>query len=74
MCRDMVGSRREVESKGNKYTISFTGSGEQSRTIECADNEYILDAAERQNVELPFTCRGGICGACVGRVAKGKVD
>lgn len=25
-------------------------------------------------MELPFTCKGGICGCCVGRVAEGEVD
>jgi hypothetical protein len=25
-------------------------------------------------LELPFTCKGGICGCCVGRVAEGEVD
>ncbi len=35
---------------------------------------YILDAADKAGVDLPATCRGGICGACVGRVAKGAVD
>lgn len=35
---------------------------------------YILTAAERAGIDLPATCRGGICGACVGRVTTGKVD
>jgi ferredoxin len=35
---------------------------------------YILDAGLDAGLELPFTCRGGICGACVGRVAEGEVD
>ncbi len=35
---------------------------------------YILDAAEAAGLDLPATCRGGICGACVGRVAAGGVD
>ena len=47
MCRDKVGSRREVESGGKSYTIKFTGADSQARTITCNDNEYILDAAER---------------------------
>lgn len=32
---------------------------------------YILDAAEKAGLDLPATCRGGICGACVGRIASG---
>lgn len=32
------------------------------------------DAAESNGIDLPSTCRGGICGACVARVAKGSTD
>jgi ferredoxin len=35
---------------------------------------YILDSGLDAGLELPFTCRGGICGACVGRVVSGEVD
>jgi ferredoxin len=35
---------------------------------------YILDAALEAGLELPFTCKGGICGCCVGRVADGQAD
>ena len=35
---------------------------------------YILDAALDAGLELPFTCKAGICGCCVGRVADGAVD
>lgn len=35
---------------------------------------YMLDSGLDAGLELPFTCRGGICGACVGRVVEGEVD
>ena len=37
-------------------------------------SDYILDAGLAAGLELPYTCRSGICGACVGRVAAGAVD
>lgn len=36
--------------------------------------EYILNAGLEAGLELPFTCKGGICGCCVGRVAEGEID
>jgi 2Fe-2S type ferredoxin len=54
--------------------VTFEASKGDSRVVEVADNEYILDAAERAGLDLPATCRGGICGACVVRVSKGAVD
>lgn len=35
---------------------------------------YILDAGLDAGLELPYTCKGGICGCCVGRISSGEVD
>eukprot|EP00892_Ulva_mutabilis_P008109 jgi/Ulvmu1/5670/UM024_0017.1 len=75
MCRDVISTpKKDFQSEGKSYQITFlTGSGDPA-TISCPDDCYILDAAESQGLDLPATCRGGICGACVARVAKGSVD
>ncbi|CRG97571.1 ferredoxin, putative [Plasmodium gallinaceum] len=55
------------------YTITLrTNEGEKK--IECNEDEYILDASERQNVELPYSCRGGSCSTCAAKLIEGKVD
>ena len=43
-------------------------------TIECADNKFILEAAEDNNLELPYSCRAGSCSTCLGKVIKGSID
>ena len=73
-CNQKVGERKEVASSGKMFKVRFLAAGGDSREIECPDNVYILDEAEKKGIDLPATCRGGICGACVARVVKGSVD
>ncbi len=44
----------------------------QGQFFECGADEGILDAALRQGITLPYGCRGGRCGSCMGRVVEGS--
>jgi ferredoxin len=44
------------------------------RVMEVNADEYILDAAERQGFNLPYSCRAGVCVSCTGRLKEGTVN
>jgi CDP-4-dehydro-6-deoxyglucose reductase, E3 len=52
------------------YQVTIHPSG---HTISVAEGESILDAALRQGVVLPYSCRGGTCGSCAGKIVSGEI-
>ena len=79
MARDAIdlSKRRlaeDLDDRGDVVTVTFLGAGGSRVDVECGSNQYILDAGLEAGIEIPFTCRGGICGACVARCASGDVD
>ncbi|CDJ57155.1 ferredoxin, putative [Eimeria maxima] len=56
------------------YQIRLQSPEGEEKVFECAENEYILDAAEAAGIELPYSCRGGSCSTCAGKLLKGSID
>ena len=56
-----------------KVTLLSEEEGINS-TVECNDDVFVLDAAEEQGIELPYSCRAGACSTCAGKVTEGEID
>lgn len=52
------------------YQVTIHNSG-HSFTVE--DTESVLEAALRQGIILPYGCRNGVCGSCMGKLLSGSV-
>ena len=52
------------------YKITVQPSGHE---FHMETNETVLEAALNQGYMLPYSCRGGTCGSCIGKVLAGDI-
>lgn len=57
--------------KDQTVTIQYEGNDYQ---ILVKAHETILDAALREDIDLPYSCQAGMCTACLGKCVSGKVQ
>lgn len=56
------------------HSISLRLDGTLFRFEAPGQGETLLDAAIRQGIDLPFACKGGMCGTCRARLLSGQVQ
>jgi ring-1,2-phenylacetyl-CoA epoxidase subunit PaaE len=65
------GDDQTVEGPSSQVTVVLDG---RSTTLALPKDETVLDSAQRVRSDLPFACKGGVCGTCRARVTDGEVE
>jgi ring-1,2-phenylacetyl-CoA epoxidase subunit PaaE len=60
-----------VEGETSEVTLSLDG---RTTTAAQSKDTTILDGATGTRHDLPYACKGGVCGTCRARVVAGEVD
>jgi len=70
--KPLIEKEEKDELPKNKVTIKLDG---RSFSFDlAANNDSILDAALKLGVDLPFACKGGVCGTCRAKLTEGQVE
>jgi len=64
------GDEETVEGPSSQVTIVLDG---RSTTLALPQGVAVLDSAQKVRSDLPFACKGGVCGTCRARVTDGEV-
>ena len=56
------------------YNIALNFEDGVTRFISCKEDETVLDAAYRHQINLSMDCSDGVCGACKGTCSEGDYD
>jgi ring-1,2-phenylacetyl-CoA epoxidase subunit PaaE len=65
------GDDEVVLGPSSQVTVVLDG---RTTTLALPRDEPVLDAAQRVRADLPFACKGGVCGTCRARVTAGEVQ
>ncbi len=65
---------RAQKHKGKVSQVTVISSGREYNFELNADGENLLDAGLNNGVDLPFSCKGGVCATCKAILKEGKVE
>ncbi len=66
-----------------KEVLPVSAAGETQIEVVVDDETFsfsmdkkmlVLDAVLKENIDVPYSCQGGVCSSCIARITEGKAD
>ena len=67
---ELIREERRPDGPASAVTVILDG---RSTTVPVTEAETILEGAQRSRPDMPFACKGGVCGTCRAHVLEGEV-
>ena len=68
---EVVHADKVVEGATSEVTVILDG---RRTTSAMSQGQTILDSAQEARSDVPFACKGGVCGTCRAKICGGEVD
>lgn len=72
--QETVVAKPVVVDSGKKSAITIVYDGQESNFYMPMDGSRILDAAQKHGIDIPFSCKGGMCCTCRAHVSEGTAE
>jgi ring-1,2-phenylacetyl-CoA epoxidase subunit PaaE len=63
-----------IPDNASQTRVEFVMDGRRRAFSMHTGTESILDAAARANIDLPFSCKAGVCSTCRTKLVRGQVE
>ena len=58
----------KVSNSGSNATLIYD---DETISLDIPKEMTILDAALQKNIDVPYSCQGGVCSSCIAKISSG---